>query len=65
MNIASWIKNGRKRPLIKHLLSHVLLFATPWTVSFKAFLGISQARNPWDFPGENTGVVCHFLLHYH
>ena len=17
---------------------------------------------PWDFPGENTGVVCHFLL---
>ena len=62
MNIASWIKNGRKRPLIKHLLCHVLLFATPWTVSCKAFLGISQARNPWDFPGKKTGVLCHFLL---
>ena len=20
---------------------------------------------PWDSPGKNTGVVCHFLLQYH
>ena len=33
------------------LLSRVWLFATPWT-----------ATCPWDFPGRNTGVGCHFLL---
>ena len=30
------------------------LFAIPWTVA-------SQSP-PWDFPGQNTGVGCHFLL---
>ena len=28
---------------------------TPWTVAH-------QALCPWDFPGKNTGVGCHFLL---
>ena len=36
-------------------LSHVRLFATPWTVAY-------QALGPWDFPGKNTGVGCHVLL---
>ena len=36
-------------------LSCVRLFASPWTVAH-------QAPLPWDFPGENTGVGCHFLL---
>ena len=54
MNIASWIKNGRKRPLIKHLLCHVLLFCNPMDCILQGF--------PWDFPGKNTGVLCHFLL---
>ena len=36
-------------------LSHVQLFETPWTVAH-------QAPHPWDFPGKNTGVGCHFLL---
>ena len=36
-------------------LSHVRLFATPCTVVY-------QALRPWDFPGKNTGVGCHFLL---
>ena len=35
--------------------SHVRLFATPWTPA-------NQAPCPWDFPGKNTGVGCHFLL---
>ena len=30
-------------------------FATPWTVTL-------QALCPWDVPGKNTGVGCHFLL---
>ena len=35
--------------------SHVQLFVTPWTTAH-------QAPCPWDFPGKNTGVGCHFLL---
>ena len=42
------------------LLSHfsrVRLCATPWTAAHQA----SPSR-PWDSPGKNTGVGCHFLL---
>ena len=31
-------------------------FATPWTASHQAPLC------PWDYPGKNTGMDCHFLL---
>ena len=37
-------------------LGHVRLFVTPWTVPARLLC-------PWDFPGKNTGVGCHFLLH--
>ena len=30
-------------------------FVTPWIVDALLFC-------PWDFPGKNTGVGCHFLL---
>ena len=36
-------------------LSHIWLFAAPWTVD-------CQAPLPWNSPGKNTGVGCHFLL---
>ena len=36
-------------------LSCVQLFVTPWTVAY-------QLLHPWDFPGKNSGVGCHFLL---
>ena len=36
-------------------LSHVWLFATPWTVAHQAPLSKG-------FPSKNTGVGCHFLL---
>ena len=36
-------------------LSRVRLFATPWTVAYQAPLSM-------DFPGNSTGVDCHFLL---
>ena len=36
-------------------LSCVRFFATPWTVA-------CQSLCPWNFPGKNTGVACHFLL---
>ena len=35
--------------------THVQLFVTLWTVD-------RQAPHPWDSPGKNTGVGCHFLL---
>ena len=34
-------------------LSHVQPFATPWTIDHLC---------PWDSPGKNAGVGCHFLL---
>ena len=37
-------------------LSRVRLFATPWTEEPTGLL------RPWDSPGKNTGVGCHFLL---
>ena len=42
--------------VVVYLLSHVWLFATPWTV------GYARLLCPWDFPGKNTGVGCCFLL---
>ena len=44
--------------LLLLLLSHfsrIRLCATPQT-------GAHQALRPWDSPGKNTGVGCHFLL---
>ena len=35
-------------------LSPVQIFAAPWTVA--------RLLSPWDFPGKNAGVGCHFLL---
>ena len=36
-------------------LSHVQPVATIWTVATRLLC-------PWDFPGKNTGVGCHFLF---
>ena len=40
-----------------YFLRWVWLFANPWTVA-----GLSSVLCPWDSPGQNTGVGCHFLL---
>ena len=37
----------------ENLLSHVQLFATPWTVAH---------QDPLNCPDKNTGAGCHFLL---
>ena len=50
--LLTWKKGGRKKV---RLLSHVQLFTIPWTVAYSLL-------HSWDFPGENTGVGCHFLL---
>ena len=42
--------------LLLRRFSHVRLCATPETAAH-------QAPRPWDSPGKNTGVGCHFLLH--
>ena len=41
-----------------HPLSHSVVSnssVTPWTL-------LARLLHPWDFPGRNTGVGCHFLL---
>ena len=43
-------------PLLLSCFSHVRLCATPETAAHQA------APSPWDSPGKNTGVGCHFLL---
>ena len=37
------------------MLSHVWLFATPWTIA-------CQLALPWNFPGKDVQLGCHFLL---
>ena len=49
---------GRLSLLLLLLLSHfsrVRLYVTPETAAH-------QAPHPWDSPGKNTGVSCHFLF---
>ena len=41
--------------LLLSRFSRVRLCATPETAA-------NQALRPWDSPGKNTGVGCHFLL---
>ena len=36
--------------------SHIQFFATPWTIQ------PARLRCPWESPGKNTGLGCHFLL---
>ena len=49
--------------------SHVRLLATPWIVACEMSDSVQPHRRqptrllrPWDSPGKNTGVGCHFLL---
>ena len=37
------------------LLSHIQLFGAPWTIPTRLLC-------PWNSPGKNTGVRCHYLL---
>ena len=41
--------------LLLSRFSHVQLCATPETTAH-------QPPHPWDSPGKNTGLGCHFLL---
>ena len=54
------------------LLSPVRLFVTLWTVACQApppstgfsrqgYCSPTRLLCPWDFPGKNTGVCCHFF----
>ena len=48
---------AQSRTWLKWLSSNSssILFCTAWTVT-------AWPLCPWDFPGKNTGVCCHFLL---
>jgi len=54
--LTSWISSIMEKESeseVAQSLSHVWLFATPWNPT--------GLLCPWDFPGKNTGVGCHFL----
>ena len=55
--VAISFSNAWKWKVKGNSLSHVRLLATPW-------LQLTRLLRPWDFPGKNTGVGCHCLLHY-
>ena len=42
--------------------SRVRLFTIPWTVQSHGLYKPMRLLCPWDSPGKNTGVGCHFLL---
>ena len=44
------------------VLSRVQLFVASQTVAHQAPLPTRLLLCPWNFPGQNTGVDCHFLL---
>ena len=48
-------ENWRLRLLLLSHFSRIRLCATPQ-------MAAHQAPRPWDSPGKNTGVGCHFLL---
>ena len=54
--VATSFSNAWKWKVKVKSLSRVWLLATSWTAAYQAPL------HPWDFPGKNTGVGCHFLL---
>ena len=47
--------------LLLSRFSHVQLCATPEMAAHEA-RPTPTPRQPWDSPGKNTGVGCHFLL---
>ena len=51
--------SGGDHPQLLLLRCYVMSdsFATPWTTA------LQDRLCPWDFPGKNIGVGCHFLLH--
>ena len=53
----TWVVLGIALRLCMHaqLLTCVGFFATPWTAAPRLLC-------PWDFPGKNMGVGCHFFL---
>ena len=54
----TWVRSlGWEDPLEKEMATHssILAWRTPWIVAHQAPLSMG-------FPGQNTGVGCHFLL---
>ena len=53
--LVSAVQQSKSAMLLLRRFSRVQLCATPQTAAH-------QAPRPWDSPGKNTGVDCHFLL---
>ena len=51
------ILSGFSYVVVVQLLSPVQLFVALWTIKYP-----TRVLYPWVFPGQNTGLSCHFLL---
>ena len=65
----SEIDNDQLRGLLKLILLQLQAAAAAKSLQSCPTLcnpidGSPQAPSPWDSPGKNTGVGCHFLLQY-
>ena len=47
---------------IAHLVVHMFIASTPLLPLSHSVVSDSVRPHPWDSPGKNTGVGCHFLL---
>ena len=56
-SLISLSSNIRCTEWMSEVAQSCLTLCDPMDCSLTRFL------HPWDFPGENTGVGCHFLLH--
>ena len=58
LNLGHSSKNPESQPLLLLLLSCFIMSDSVRPHRWQA----TRLRHPWDSPGKNTGVVCHFLL---
>ena len=56
------LMEAKSAVVVVQSLSRVRLFMTPQTLAIDTRHQLTILC-PWDFPGKNTGVGCHFLLH--
>ena len=59
-SLQPWLQQQRKQPKYHHYCS--VAKSCP-TLLWPHGLQPARLLCPWDFPGKNSGVGCHFLLH--
>ena len=62
--LTRWTFVGKVMSLLLNMLSMLVITFLPRSNHLLiSWLQPTRLLCPWDFPGKNTGVDCHFLLH--